>query len=144
MHTRLKHILTTIAALVMLMLPTVGTTPAQAHSYTSTPQANSIAYNALYAPLQAASKVTITKYPGTVGRGYTASISVKTAPQASCSIAVYYKSGASVAAGLYSKSASASGVASWSWKVGGNTTRGAWPVVVTCNGVVARTSVTVP
>jgi hypothetical protein len=48
-----------------------------------------------------------------------------------CSITVYYKSGASSAAGLYSKRPSG-GRVSWTWKVGTRTTPGRWPIVVSC------------
>ena len=92
----------------------------------------------------APAKVVITKHPGRVGRGYYASIAEKTNPNAKCSLKVVYKSGPSRAQGVGARSASASGVASWSWKVGTNTTPGSWPVIVTCDGATARSVVTVP
>ena len=84
--------------------------------------------------IRAPAKVTITKHPGTVRRGATASVTIKTAAKASCSITVRYKSGPSTAAGLGSKQANANGVASWSWKVGTRTTAGSWPVIISCKG----------
>ena len=48
-----------------------------------------------------------------------------------CSVTVYYKSGPSVAQGLYPKRPR-NGRVSWTWKVGGNTTLGRWPVTVNC------------
>jgi len=42
------------------------------------------------------------------------------------------------------KMAPASGALSWSWKVGTNTTRGSWPVVISCGAATVRTVVTVP
>src|SRR5215212_9392409 len=92
-----------------------------------------------YAPAAVANRVTITKAPGRVGRGYYASVTAKTTPgKMSCGIIVLYKSGASVAQGLYRKTSSASGVVSWAWKVGTKTTPGSWPVVITCGRGSAR------
>lgn len=93
----------------------------------------------------ASTKVTITKHPGTVRRGATASVAIKTAAKAACSITVRYKSGPSTAAGLVSKPANAKGVVSWSWKVGTRTTAGSWPVIISCKGQgSAQTVVRVP
>src|SRR6266571_5197743 len=61
-----------------------------------------------------------------------ATLTVSTAPWVNCSIVVYYKSGPSRAKGLVPKVASSSGRASWTWRVGSNTTPGRWPIVVTC------------
>ena len=88
--------------------------------------------------------VRILKAPGTVKAGRIATVSVKTDPRASCSITVLYKSGPGHAAGLVPHKANAAGVALWSWRVGGNTTSGRWPVVISCAGQgTARTSVSV-
>jgi hypothetical protein len=54
--------------------------------------------NSTLAPSSA--KVTITKHPGTVRRGATASVTIKTAAKAACSFTVRYKSGPSTAQGL--------------------------------------------
>src|SRR5437763_7409050 len=57
-----------------------------------------------------------------------------------CSITVYYYSGPSHAAGLYSKRPIA-GRVSWTWKVGTRTTPGRWPIRVTCGSAgLLRTS----
>jgi len=50
------------------------------------------------------------------------------------SIEVDYKSGPSKAQGLESKKADANGNVSWTWRVGGRTTLGFWPITVSCNG----------
>ncbi|MFL5806160.1 MAG: hypothetical protein ACJ8CR_31070 [Roseiflexaceae bacterium] len=68
----------------------------------------------------------------------------RTAPSATCTIAVRYKSGPSRAQGLGAKKADAKGDVSWSGMVGTRTTPGAWPVTITCGGEVARTEVVVP
>ena len=91
-----------------------------------------------------ATSVTITKHPGTVRRGATASVAVRTSAKTRCSITVRYKSGPSTAAGLVAKQTDANGRAAWSWKVGTRTTPGSWPVIITCAGVTARTVVKVP
>jgi hypothetical protein len=57
-----------------------------------------------------------------------------------CSITVYYYSGPSHAAGLYSKRPIA-GRVRWTWKVGTRTTPGRWPIRVSCGSAgVLRTS----
>lgn len=78
-----------------------------------------------------------------ISRGATASLTARAAPNASCSITVYYKSGASSAAGLGPKTADSNGMVSWSWKVGARTTPGTWRIVVTCNQVTQETTFTV-
>lgn len=85
----------------------------------------------------------VTKEPGTVPAGATASVSVRTKPGDTCSITVIYKSGASTAQGLVTKQANDAGAVSWSWKVGTRTTPGTWPVIITCGSGTVRTSVTV-
>ena len=77
--------------------------------------------------------VTFTTFPSSVARGTNATVGVKTAPRASCSISVVYKSGPSTAAGLGDKTANATGAVSWTWRVGSKTTTGSWPVTVRCS-----------
>jgi hypothetical protein len=76
--------------------------------------------------------VKVTGHTATALRNSIASVTIKTAAKARCSIAVEYKSGPSTAAGLGDKTASSSGVVTWSWKVGSNTTRGTWPIYIDC------------
>ena len=66
-------------------------------------------------------------------RGSEALIRVQTVAGAACSIQVRYRSGPSKAHGLEPKAADARGVVSWQWQVGSATTRGRWPIVVTCS-----------
>jgi micrococcal nuclease len=97
------------------------------------------------APAPAKAGITSTKQPGTVRRGATTSVAIKTAAKASCSITVRYKSGPSTAQGLVTKQADGSGVVSWAWKVGTRTTPGSWPVIISCKGQgTAQTAVRVP
>jgi hypothetical protein len=83
-------------------------------------------------PPAPALSVRIVSLPAT-GQGNPATATVQTAPRASCSIDVEYKSGPSQAAGLDPKTASGTGVVSWTWLVGTRTTPGEWPVTVTCS-----------
>lgn len=68
-----------------------------------------------------------------IGKGYYATLTAQTLPNADCTITVYYKSGPSSASGLYSKEADSQGNVSWSWKVGTRTTPGSWRIVVTAS-----------
>jgi hypothetical protein len=63
--------------------------------------------------------------------GSYATLTASVSPNATCSITVNYKSGPSRAQGLGAKRTSA-GRVSWTWKVGTNTTRGRWGIVVSC------------
>ncbi len=75
-----------------------------------------------------------------IDHGANATLSIKTAPGAACTITVYYKSGASEAAGLGPQNADGSGVATWRWKVGTRTTPGTWRIVVTATIAGQRTT----
>lgn len=66
-----------------------------------------------------------------VSSGANARLAIKTTPGADCAITVYYKSGASKAAGLGPQRADGDGAATWRWKVGSRTTPGVWRIVVT-------------
>ena len=104
--------------------PTPAPTPARAA--TPKPVTFALAFTSLTSP---------------VSPNQYATASVKTVPGASCTIVVEYKSGPSSAAGLGPRTADSSGVASWTWKVGGRTTPGSWPVTVTCSEGAGSASV---
>ena len=87
--------------------------------------------------------VTFVNAPLTVKRGSNATLQAKTSANTSCSIEVDYKSGPSTAAGLVTKNSDGAGNVSWTWKVGANTTPGAWPITVTCGDGTAQTQITV-
>jgi hypothetical protein len=110
--------------------PTVRrATPKPTDKPTVTPKPTPAATAALEpAPLS----VKVTNRTASVRRGGTASVTIKTAPRAACSIDVEYASGSSTAAGLGDKTASSTGFITWKWKVGSNTTRGTWPIYITC------------
>ena len=64
--------------------------------------------------------------------GNNASITVRTNPEAECSVVVKYNNVAAVDSGLVPKLADEFGVASWSWTVATSAPVGKWPVEVTC------------
>jgi hypothetical protein len=76
-----------------------------------------------------------------ISAGSYATLVARVSPsRVNCSITVYYKSGPSHAAGLYSKRPTA-GRVSWTWKVGTRTTPGRWAIRVSCGAAgVLRTS----
>lgn len=77
--------------------------------------------------------VKVTQAPKTVSPGDRASIKVRTAKRASCSISVAYESGESEAKGLDPKKADSSGDVAWDWTVGINTNPQTALVSVTCD-----------
>jgi outer membrane biosynthesis protein TonB len=76
--------------------------------------------------------VRITSVTSPAYRNSYATLTARTHAAARCSIEVDYASGSSTAAGLVDKTASSSGAVSWTWKVGGRTTKGTWPIYVNC------------
>jgi micrococcal nuclease len=77
-------------------------------------------------------EVVIVAFTEAVPAGAKASLTVKTAPNAACTIAVIYASGPSKAKGLEPKSSDPTGQVSWTWIVGSSTTPGDRSVTVTC------------
>jgi hypothetical protein len=68
-----------------------------------------------------------------VARGATASVSIRTASSARCTIVVTYNSGPSKASGLVPKTATGTGRVTWSWKVGTRTALGRYPIDISCS-----------
>jgi hypothetical protein len=66
-------------------------------------------------------------FTATVSPNETASLTVRVAPSARCTIEVIYDTVVSRAAGLGPKTG---GLITWRWKVGGATHAGRWPVIV--------------
>lgn len=77
---------------------------------------------------------------GTVGRGYTAYLSIKGKPNTNYTLTVYYPSGPSNAAGVGTTKSNSSGNASWSWKVGTRTTPGTHSIVISGGGQTINTT----
>lgn len=69
-----------------------------------------------------------------VYRGQYASFTIQGKKNVKSTIAVYYKTGKSKAAGLGNKKTNSKGYVSWTWKVGTNTTPGTWKVYVNVGG----------
>lgn len=89
----------------------------------------------------AAASVRITKKPGRVTAGDTASVTVAVSPSARCTIGVYYSTTKSGASGLGPKKGA---TVKWTWRVGTNTKHGSWPVKIDCGkSGKAQTVVTV-
>jgi len=103
--------------------PSVGPEDAQATGSTVPPEPTA-------PPALTIKKVRLTS---SVSRNTTASVTVKTAARAQCSITVTYNSGFSTAAGLVTKAADSEGQVSWSWKVGGRTAFGIYPIDIYCS-----------
>lgn len=67
-----------------------------------------------------------------ISLGSNASISIKTNPEAKCTITVIYNKVPSKDSGLVPKIANEYGLVEWSWTVESTTPLGKWPVTVTC------------
>lgn len=83
-------------------------------------------------PAGPALAVKVTKAPGSVAQGATASVTISTTKASSCEIDVVYASGSSTAKGLETKTADSKGAVTWKWMVGRKTTKGKWPVTISC------------
>lgn len=95
---------------------------------------------ALAIPATASARVRLVSVTSPISAGSYAHLRASVSPSRTCSITVYYKSGASRASGLYPKRP-VRGRVSWTWKVGTRTTPGRWPIVVSCGSAgTLRTS----
>lgn len=97
--------------------PTVAPTPEPTPEPTAAPK-----------PLS----IKIVKRTKSVKRNGTASVTIRTAKKARCDIEVEYASGYATAKGLGEKKTNADGLITWKWKVGSNTTKGTWPIYISC------------
>jgi hypothetical protein len=89
----------------------------------------------------ASAAVRITKQPGRVSRGDSASVTVAVSPKARCTIGVYYSTTKSGARGLGPKTAK---TITWTWTVGSTTKTSRWPIKIDCGkSGKAQTSITV-
>jgi hypothetical protein len=90
-----------------------------------------VASTAAFAAPHAAATARLIHVTSPVSPGADATLVARVNPARRCTIAVYYKSGRSVAQGLYPKRPR-NGRVSWTWMVGTNTTAGRWPIYVSC------------
>ena len=84
---------------------------------------------ALVVTASASATVRTVRFTKIVSPNDYASLTVKVAPRARCTIKVVYETTVSRAKGLGAKSG---GLITWRWKVGSNTNPGRWPVTVNC------------
>ena len=99
-----------------------------------------LAVAALALPVAASARVRLITVSSPASAGSYATLRASVSPSRTCSITVYYKSGASHAQGLYPKRP-VGGRVSWTWKVGTGTTPGRWAIVVSCGSAgTLRTS----
>jgi hypothetical protein len=90
-----------------------------------------VASTAAFATPNAATTARLVSVTSPVARNELATLVAHVVPARRCTIKVLYKSGPSQAAGLNPKRP-VHGHVSWTWKVGGNTTLGRWPITVKC------------
>lgn len=76
----------------------------------------------------------ITGVSSTVSPGDYAYVSIQGEPDTDYDITVTYKSGASTAKGLYTKTSDSNGNVSWEWKVGTKTSSGTYPIRISGGG----------
>lgn len=72
----------------------------------------------------------ILSWPESISRNEIATVRIKGKPNTIYNITVYYKSGPSNAEGLEAKVSDENGYASWSWKIGPNTSSGTFAITV--------------
>jgi hypothetical protein len=77
----------------------------------------------------ASARVTKAAFTGSVQAGDDATLTVKVAPKARCTIKVVYDTVTSRAKGLTAKTGAS---ITWKWRVGSNTNPGRWPITVDC------------
>ena len=87
--------------------------------------------------------ITLVYLTSPVSAGSTATIKIHGKPGIEYNITVYYKSGASRAAGLEPKISDSSGNVSWSWIVGSKTSTGTFKIVITGDNETFETPFTV-
>jgi len=78
------------------------------------------------------SSASIQMFTSSVAPGSNASITVRTNPEAKCTIKVEYNKVPSTDSGLVPKVADEYGIVSWAWTVEEEVPLGKWPVKVTC------------
>jgi micrococcal nuclease len=90
-----------------------------------------VATTAAFAAPSATARARLVRVTSPISPGSDATLVAQVRPARRCRITVYYKSGPSVAQGLYPKRPH-NGRVSWTWMVGTNTTPGRWPIQVSC------------
>ncbi|MGM9680486.1 MAG: hypothetical protein ACI3XR_03170 [Eubacteriales bacterium] len=70
------------------------------------------------------------EFTDTVKKGNTATVTIKGKPDTVYSIKVKYSSGYSSAQGLEDQTSDSDGICSWTWRVGGSTKSGSYPITI--------------
>lgn len=78
--------------------------------------------------------ITLVDITSPIGRNETATITIKGEPNTRYSIAVFYSSSESSAAGLEEHVSDSNGFVKWSWKIGGRTKAGEHSIVISGGG----------
>lgn len=94
-------------------------------------------------PTEPPATLEFTGVSSTVSPGEYAYVSIQGKPNTDYSITVTYKSGASTADGLYTKTSDSNGNVSWEWKVGTRTSSGTYPIRISGGGQTISESFTV-
>lgn len=94
-------------------------------------------------PTEAATPIVFKSYTDHINAGETATVIIQGAPNTEYSIDVYYGSSESTAKGLEAKTSDSSGVVSWEWKVGTNTSKGEHSITVRGGGTSETVEFTV-
>lgn len=94
-------------------------------------------------PTEASTPIEFTYYTNYVEAGETATVKIQGAPNTEYSIDVYYGSSESKAKGLEKKTSDSSGVVSWEWIVGTNTSKGEHSITVRGGGTSETVEFTV-
>ncbi|HEX5394883.1 MAG TPA: hypothetical protein VFW52_00800 [Candidatus Saccharimonadales bacterium] len=139
----LKTVRNVVLSIIMLLLlfaaagvayvRFVGNNSKQASIAKTTPPPSQLSLPAAHKPdPKAPVGVALQSLYSPVKAGQNTSISVKTTPQAKCTIKVTYDGKPSTDSGLAPKFADNYGSATWSWTVEKSVPKGKWPVAVTC------------
>lgn len=119
---KLLQLFTAVALSLGILTTGVAVTP---QGITTTP--HQVAYAKTY-------PITVISSHLSLHRGNVAYVTIKGKPKSRGSISVIYKSGPSKAKGLQSKLSNKNGIITWSWLVGGNTTKKTYTIHVYLGG----------
>lgn len=92
---------------------------------------------------QTGTGITILSEPGRGVRNEYVSLTIQGKPNTAYTLRVQYKSGWSQADGMGTQTSDARGRVTWTWKIGGRTSPGTWPVEISGDGQRVTTSLTV-
>jgi len=119
--------------------PTLGPSPSPKKSPSPSPKPTPPPAS----PRPVKTPITFVNGPLTAAPNQIVTLYVRTAKKTYCTIEVDYSSGPSTAQGLTPKTSDTGGNVSWTWKVGGRTKAGTWPITVSCGNSSAKTSIRV-